>query len=218
MAVAKKKPKKIYMPGDLGDARTRREYRKSGPVITYKYMEAVNQMGDIIVFEDFLKLPGEHARSVLLELSKKTSDQKLAEAWSIHINLVRKLRSILGIQKDHSGTVTGVSEIQLEKWPPTVRMRSRKHAKTPEKVIQMPGPKTEQSTEVTPRVKGFIFTLEGIFNAEELRSRIDVIKSLIGSATNNYIFNISLEEIIANRETEETASDPESAEPELQEA
>jgi hypothetical protein len=30
---AKKHPHKIYMPGDVGDSKARREYRKPGPVV-----------------------------------------------------------------------------------------------------------------------------------------------------------------------------------------
>jgi hypothetical protein len=61
MAVGKKKPKKIYMPGDFGDSKTRRNYRKSGPVVIYKYMEAFNKMGETIALSDFLQLPSERA-------------------------------------------------------------------------------------------------------------------------------------------------------------
>lgn len=198
MPIGKKRPRKIYMPGDLGDSKSRRLYRKPGPVITYKLREDYKIMSDILPLEEFLKLPVERAKEVMLDLSRNISDQKLAAEWSTQISYVRKLRCILGIHKDHSGRVTSVSEIKCEKWPPALRLRSRQTVKEAEKIVPIPLANYELQGDINAqKVKSFTFSLEGIFTAEELNKRIDAIKTLmINSSESKYALSISLEEIV----------------------
>lgn len=156
-------------------------------------------MSEIMPLGEFLQLPVEEAKRVMLELSRNISDQKLACEWSTQANYVRKLRSILGIHKDHSGTVTQVSDIKCEKWPPSFRLRARRQNRAnPDKVVQIPLAGVENSEGIGGgKGKGFTFTLEGIFTADELNKRIEVIKSLMATSINStYALNISLEEII----------------------
>lgn len=189
-------------------------YRKPGPVITYKLTEAYDNMSEIISLGEFLKLPVERAKEVMLDLSRSISDQKLAAEWSTQTNYVRKLRCILGIHKDHSGAVTSVSEIKCGKWPPALRLRSRQTAKESEKVVPMPVANLEPPGDLIARkVKSFTFSLEGIFSAQDLNKLIEAVKTLMTSSTESkYALSISLEEIIPTKSqsvesTEQAASE-----------
>ncbi len=197
MPAAKKKPKKIYMPCDFGDRKTRREYRKPGPVVIYKKVEAFNKMGEVLALEELLALPVDQARTVMLDLSKTISDQKLAAAWSTHFTLVRKLRSILGIHKNHSGTIVNVTEIQGEKWPPAFRLPTRKARGRTEKVVVMQGAAGELAAMPEPEVRGLTLSIKGTYSGAELEPRIEAIRTLLGScAGSRYTISISLDELI----------------------
>jgi hypothetical protein len=197
MPAAKKKPKKIYMPSDFGDRKTRREYRKPGPVIVYKKVEAFNEMGEVLSLEELLALPVDQAKMVMLDLSKTISDQRLAAAWSTHFTLVRKLRSILGIHKNHSGTIVNVTEIQDEKWPPAFRLPTRKVRSRTEKVVVMPSAIDEAAPAPEPAVRGLILSIRGTYSGAELEPRIEAIRALlINCADSRYTINLSLDEAI----------------------
>lgn len=177
------------MPGDLGDPTAKRLYKKPGPVITYK-IEEDYKMNEILPLQEFLKLPVERAKEIMLDLSQNISDQQLATKWSTQVSYVRKLRFVLGIQKDHSGKVTSVSEVRYEKWPPIYRLRSCQQIERREK--------KEERTFSRPRFKGFSFSLEGIFSGEDISKRLDAIKTLIiGSEEKKYVVNIILEEVVS---------------------
>lgn len=197
MAVAKKRPKKIYMPGDLGDARTRRKYRKSGPVITYMQAEAFNKMGETICLDEFLKLPDTRAKDVMLELSS-ISDQKLADEWKVQTSFVRKIRRILGIQKDHSGAIVANTDILCEKWPPTYRPRKRRTVEVQEtmKIVDEDLESSDERT-FTESSKGFSFSLEGVFTASEIEKRLEALAIMVAcSIGSKYSIKISLDEIV----------------------
>ncbi len=202
MAVGKKRPKKIYMPGDLGDAATRRNYRKSGPVVIYKHMEAFNKMGETIALSDFLQLPDTRAKDVMLELSS-ISDQRLADEWKVQTSFVRKIRRILGIQKDHSGSVVATTDILSDQWPPTYRPRRR----TVE--VQETMKITEEDLETSKKGdspdKGFSFSLEGVFPAVEIEKRLESLAVMTAcSRSSKYSIKICLKEII---DTDENSSE-----------
>ncbi|HHV35474.1 MAG TPA: hypothetical protein GXX59_07845 [Syntrophomonadaceae bacterium] len=198
MAVGKKRPKKIYMPGDLGDAATRRNYRKSGPVVIYKHMEAFNKMGETIALSDFLQLPDTRAKDVMLELSS-ISDQRLADEWKVQTSFVRKIRRILGIQKDHSGSVVATTDILSDQWPPTYRPRRR----TVE--VQETMKITEEDLETSKKGdspdKGFSFSLEGVFPAVEIEKRLESLAVMTAcSRSSKYSIKICLKEIMEPEE------------------
>jgi hypothetical protein len=195
MAVGKKRPKKIYMPGDLGDAATRRNYRKSGPVVIYKHMEAFNKMGETIALSDFLQLPDARAKDVMLELSG-ISDQRLAEQWKVQTSFVRKIRRILGIQKDHSGAVVATTDILSEQWPPAYRPRKRTVELQETMKITEEDVETSEK-DASPDSKGFRFSLEGVFPAIEIEKRLESLAVMTScSRSSKYSVKICLEEII----------------------
>lgn len=198
MPAGKKKPKKIYMPGDLGDAATRRNYRKPGPVTIYKYVEAFNKMGKTISLDEFLNLSDAQAKDIMLELSKM-SDQELASEWEVQTSFIRKIRHILGIRKDHSGTVVSNSDTLSNKWPPVYRPRRRLTAAAvlEEKVqlqeIQLPAAvkMAEQKD-----ARGFFFSLEGVFPAGEIQKRIEALALMAScSPHSRFSVKITLEEV-----------------------
>ncbi len=200
MPAAKKKPKKIYMPSDFGDRKTRREYRKPGPVIIYKKVEAFNEMGEVLALEELLALPVDQAKAVMLDLSKTISDQKLAGAWSTHFTLVRKLRSILGIHKNHSGTIVNVTEIQEDKWPPAFRLPTRKARSRTEKVVAMQGAIDKVAAAPEPAVRGLALSIKGTYSGAELEPRIEAIRALLKNCTGSrYTISLSLDEAIPAR-------------------
>lgn len=206
MAVGKKKPKKIYMPGDLGDSKTRRNYRKSGPVVIYKYMEAFNKMGETISLSDFLQLPDTSAKNVMMDLSS-ISDQRLADEWSVQTSFVRKIRRILGIQKDHSGEIVATTDIMRDKWPPTYRPRKR----TVE--VQETMKITEEDLDSshkddTSESRGFSFSLEGVFAAGEIEKRLESLAVMTACArSSKYSIKIYLKELIEPEESCEQEQD-----------
>jgi hypothetical protein len=197
MPAAKKKPKKIYMPSDFGDRKARREYRKPGPVIVYKKVEAFNEMGEVLALEELLALPVDQAKAVMLDLSKTISDQKLAGAWSTHFTLVRKLRSILGIHKNHSGTIVNVTEIRDDKWPPAFRLPTRQTRSRAEKVVVMQGLIDEVADAPELAVRGLTLSIRGTYGGVELEPRIEAIRALLANcAGGRYTISLSLDEII----------------------
>jgi hypothetical protein len=201
MPAAKKKPKKIFMPCDFGDRKTRREYRKPGPVIIYKKVEAFDEMGEVLALKELLALPVDQAKEVMLELSKTISDQKLAEAWSTHFTLVRKLRSILGIHKNHSGTIVNVTDIQGDKWPPAFRLSSRRAGGRTggrtEKVVVMQNAVDERTAVPQSGVSGLTLSIRGSFSGAELGPRIEAISTLLSNCTGSrYTIDLSLNEVI----------------------
>jgi hypothetical protein len=199
MPAAKKKPKKIFMPSDFGDRKARREYRKPGPVIIYKKVEAFTEMGEVIALEALLALPVDQAKELMLELSKSISDQKLAEAWSTHFTLVRKLRSILGIHKNHSGTIVNITDTVEDKWPPSFRLPTRKARNRAEKVVVMQGAARDPDAG-QPVVRGLVMSIRGTFSGAELEPRIEAIRTLLKSCGDSkYTISLSLDEGIPAR-------------------
>jgi hypothetical protein len=198
MPAAKKKPKKIFMPSDFGDRKARRDYRKPGPVVVYKKVEAFNEMGEVLALEELLALPVDQAKAVMLDLSKTISDQKLAGAWSTHFTLVRKLRSILGIHKNHSGTIVDVTEIQEDKWPPAFRLPTRKARSRAEKVVVMQST-IDEIAAVAPEtaVRGLTLSIKGTYSGVDLEPRIEAIRALLANCTGGrYTISLSLDEVI----------------------
>jgi hypothetical protein len=197
MPAAKKKPKKIFMPSDFGDRKARRDYRKPGPVIVYKKVEAFNEMGEVLALEELLALPVDQAKAVMLDLSKTISDQKLAGAWSTHFTLVRKLRSILGIHKNHSGTIVNVTEIQEDKWPPAFRLPTRKARSRAEKVVVMQSAIDEIAVAPETAVRGLTLSIRGTYSGVDLEPRVEAIRALLANCTGGrYTINLSLDEVI----------------------
>jgi len=198
MPVGKKKPKKILMPGDLGDAATRRNYRKPGPVIIYKYAEAFDKMGKAISLNEFLKLSDAQAKDVMLELSKM-SDQELASEWKVHTSFIRKIRHILGIRKDHSGSVVANADILSDKWPPVYRPRKRVAAAAVfEEKMQLPQIRVPAAAQVEEQkdARGFFFSLEGVFPASEVQKRIEALALMAScSPQSRFAVTIKLEEV-----------------------
>jgi hypothetical protein len=203
MAVGKKKPKKIYMPGDFGDSKTRRNYRKSGPVVIYKYMEAFNKMGETIALSDFLQLPYTRAKDVMMELSS-LSDQMLADEWEVQTSFVRKIRRILGIQKDHSGEVVATTDIISEKWPPTYRPRKKRTVEVQETMRITEEEMESSQHEDSSESRGFNFSLEGVFSAGEIEKRLESLAVMTACARNSkYSIKIKLKELIEPNENNE---------------
>jgi hypothetical protein len=132
----------------------------------------------------------------MLDLSKTISDQKLAEAWSTHFTLVRKLRSILGIHKNHSGTIVNVTDILEDKWPPAFRLPARKTRGRTEKVVVMQGAVDDVALN-EPAVRGLTLSIKGTYSGTELEPRIEAIRTLLGSCCGSkYNINLSLDEVI----------------------
>ncbi|MGD0153943.1 MAG: hypothetical protein ABSC17_09365 [Thermacetogeniaceae bacterium] len=154
-------------------------------------------MGEVLALEELLALPIDQAKVVMLDLSKTISDQKLAEAWSTHFTLVRKLRSILGIHKNHNGTIVNVTEIQGDKWPPAFRLPARRAKARPEKVVVMQGAADHVAAAQLAEIRGLSLSIKGTYNGAELEPRIEAIRTLLLScAGSRYAINLSLDEVI----------------------
>ena len=151
-------------------------------------------MGETIALSDFLQLPDTRAKDVMMELSS-ISDQKLADEWKVQTSFVRKIRRILGIQKDHSGTVVATTDILSEKWPPTYRPRRR--TVEVRETMKITEEDIETSEKDSPDSIGFSFSLEGVFSAVEIEKRLESLAVMAAcSRSSRYSIKICLEEII----------------------
>ena len=117
--LGKKKPRMIRTPADLGDAKTRRKYKRNGPVyITFRkgiYLVSFN------TWEEFLQIKdGKEAQKEMVILAEEHNDEEISELLGVSIHIVRRVRlKNLGVKKDKSGNIIGVSEDVL--WPPRER-------------------------------------------------------------------------------------------------
>lgn len=191
------------MPGDIGDAATRRNYRKSGPVTIYKYVEAFDDMGNAISLNEFLQLPDTQAKDIMLELSDM-SDQKLADEWEVQTSFVRKIRHILGIKKDHSGSIISNTDILSDKWPPVYRPRKRVYTTVVEKNIERAEIQMSVPAQcIDEKINGFYFSLEGVFSAEEIQKRIEAL-ALMASCSPQSKFSVK---IVLKEESDEVTGE-----------
>jgi hypothetical protein len=212
MPASKKRPRKIFMPGDYGDRKTRQMYRRSGPVVSYKSTEVLDKMPDLVLFDELLKMPVDQARDLMLEMSKTYSDQKLAEMWVKQPAQIRKLRGILGINKNHSGTVINLVDIQNEKWPPLFHLSARGKNK---KAVDLPPRHNRKSSGKPEKVEMVMETVPGTFtcvlkrelNGEELSSWFEAIKQLLdASVEKHYSVALQLTEISCAAKSSESDS------------
>jgi hypothetical protein len=197
-------------PGDLGDSRTRSAYKKSGPCIVYKIKE-VNTVTDRTL-RNLAAMPFNQAREAGLDLCKEMSDSQLKQFWSIPLSYVRRMRYLLGIEKDRQGTIY-VRDGYPDKWPPVFRKDDlnggdNRHAVTQPGAgaasLRTAGPDPGSTVEpaaipqeqVKDALKGFTLCFNGVFLADDLKSRIEAVKALLnGSPDSRYVINVTLEEI-----------------------
>ena len=118
MPVSKKHPRTVLTPGDLGDSRTRSAYKKSGPCIVYN-IKGVNTVTDRTL-KSLVAMNFDRAREAGLEICKEMSDSQLKQFWSVPLSYVRRMRYLLGIEKDRRGTIY-VRNGHPDKWPPVFR-------------------------------------------------------------------------------------------------
>ena len=177
--VGKKRPRKILSPMDFGDAATRRKYRRSGLVITYKKGEIPTEAN--LSFEDFLKIEDiNEAQTVLRQLVTDNSDNRLAEHWGVPLHRIKTLRSNLGLIKDRSGELIEIKE--PEKWGTLRRTRRKTTAR-------------DQLAEVF--IEGdneFRVVLKGTFSTENLGDRLDALRNMLPTVASNFYVEIQLME------------------------
>jgi hypothetical protein len=197
-------------PGDLGDSRTRSAYRKSGPCIVSKIRE-VNTVTDRTL-RGLVGMPFDRAREAGLDLCKEMSDSQLRQFWSVPLSYVRRMRYLLGIEKDRQGTIY-LRDGHPDKWPPVFR-KDDQPGNGDSCAATKPGAgaiypqAAEQDTKSTEKsagisiaqeknaLKGFILRFNGIFHANDLKSRIEAVKALLSSSPDSkYVINVTLEEI-----------------------
>jgi hypothetical protein len=195
----------VLTPGDLGDSRTRSTYKKSGRCIVYKTGEVNKVTG--ISLQDLAALPFDRAREVGLNLCREMSDSQLKYFWSVPLSYVRRMRFLLGIEKDQRGTIY-VRDGQPDKWPPAFRNAVRSGAgksvpaqpdhdapipqKTAQKTVRTVAPVRQENDALT----GFTLNFNGVFQADDLKSKIEAVKALLsGSPGSKYVVDVSLQEI-----------------------
>ena len=222
MPVSKVRPRTVMTPGDLGDSRTRSAYRKSGPCIVYKVRE-VNTVTDRTL-RGLVVLPFDQAREAGLDLCKEMSDSQLKQFWSVPLSYVRRMRYLLGIEKDRRGTIY-IRDGHPDKWPPVFRKddlpgSGNRHAATqPGAMVIGPlaaGPDTGHTAMVATlptkqerdALKGFTLSFNGIFHANDLKSRIEAVKALLsGSPDSKYAIDVTLREIGNGGKTEHNTTE-----------
>jgi hypothetical protein len=174
-------------------------------------------MGEVDAVTDgtlkgLVAMPFDRAREAGLELCKSKSDSQLKQFWSVPLSYVRRMRYLLGIEKDRQGTIY-IRDGHPDKWPPAFRQDNLsgdgdRHAMTqpgagtigPQAAEQDTG-NINESAGMSIRqerdvLKGFTLSFNGIFHAEDLKSRIDAVKALLdGSPDSKYAINVSLKEI-----------------------
>jgi hypothetical protein len=197
-------------PGDLGDSRTRSAYKKSGPCVVYK-MKEVNAVTDGTL-RNLVAMPFKQAREAVLDLCKEMSDSQLKQFWSVPLSYVRRMRYLLGIEKDRQGTIY-VRDGYPDKWPPAFRKDDligigNRHPATQAgdwttspraadpatwNTVEPAAMHQEQEKDA---LKGFTLSFNGVFLADDLKSRIEAVKALLnGSPESKYSINVTLEEI-----------------------
>jgi len=154
-------------------------------------------VNDVPALDALSALPAVQAQAVLLDVSKTNSDQDLGEIWSIRSALVRKLRLILGIHKDYSGTITNVTAIQEDKWPPNFRLPIHRYRRRARNVAAMRDAVDEAPAAPVPAARGLTLAIEGTFDSAELEPRIEAIRALLAAAgASRYTINLSLDEVV----------------------
>jgi hypothetical protein len=216
-------------PGDLGDSRTRSAYRKSGPCIVYKIRE-VNTVTDRTL-RGLVGMPFDRAREAVLDLCKEMSDSQLKQFWSVPLSYVRRMRYLLGIEKDRQGTIY-IRDGHPDMWPPVFRKDDQPGSNNNRHTATQPGAgravstghstasgrdpqAAEQDTKNTGKsagmpiaqekdaLKGFTLSFNGIFHADDLKSRIEAVKALLGgSPDSKYAIDVTLKEIGNGSKTE----------------
>jgi len=219
--VSKVRPRTVMTPGDLGDSKTRSAYKKSGPCIVYK-MREVNTVTDRTL-RGLVTLPFDQAREAGLDLCKEMSDSQLKQFWSVPLSYVRRMRYLLGIEKDRQGTIY-IRDGHPDKWPPFFRKDDRpgsdnRHAATQPGAGREPSgrgpraagtdtgytgmPATMPTKQERDALKGFTLSFNGVFHANDLKSRIEAVKALLsGSPDSKYAIDVTLREIGNGGKTE----------------
>jgi hypothetical protein len=219
VTVSKKRPRHIMTPADLGDSRTRNAYKKPGPCIVYK-MRGGSAVIDRTL-EGLVAMSFDQAKEAGLDLCKEMSDSQLKKFWSVPLSYVRRMRYLLGIEKDRQGTIY-IREGHPEMWPPVFRKMEtspdyRDRSPLPPPVAGMTGLEAAVQNAVQAAARdagngaglpgmpakqekdasiGFTLSFTGIFHANELRSRIEAVKTLLsGSPDSKYAVDVTLKEI-----------------------
>ncbi len=200
MPVSKKRPRTVLTPGDLGDSRTRNAYKKSGPCIVYN-IKGVNAVTDRTL-KTLVAMNFDRAREAGLEICKEMSDSQLKQFWSVPLSYVRRMRYLLGIEKDRRGTIY-VRNGHPDQWPPVFRkddIPARDRSATMQPGAVTTRPQTAEpgpwNTDGPPGMSPFSLSFNGIFNADDLKSRIEAVKALLGgSPESKYAIDVTLKEI-----------------------
>jgi len=200
--VGKVRPRTVMTPGDLGDSRTRNAYKKSGPCIVYKVRE-VSTVTDRTL-KGLVRMPFDQAREAGLDLCKEMSDSQLKQFWAVPLSYVRRMRYLLGIEKDRQGTIY-IRDGHPDKWPPAFRKddlsgSAGRHttgalnAGTDAGSARMPA--TIPTKQERDALKGFTLSFNGVFHTNDLKSRIEAVKALLsGSPDSKYAIDVTLREI-----------------------
>lgn len=140
--------------------------------------------------QELLNLPAEEAQKILAEFCKESSDNQLAEEWSVRIGFIKKLRHILGVHRSKRGDVTGVGEIQYDFWPPRYRLARVRTADD-----QQEEGAYQEANQPEAKKQGLYLTFNGEFQGEELKNRLETLGALAGSKGDaTYLVNIIIEE------------------------
>ena len=195
--VGKIRPRKVLLPMDFGGSKAKREYKKSGLVISYKEGEIPMEN---LTYEDFLRASNAYeAQNMLKQLVANNSDSKIAEHWNISYAKLRKIRTELGIRKNKTGKMVGTEEPNEKFWQ---KLSSKATQEQPavQKVQEIPTTKqaeevTTKQVEETPTPQaeepkhhegvGFSMSLNGTFTAEQLSDRLEGVCSILTACSNS---------------------------------
>jgi hypothetical protein len=200
----------VITPGDLGDTRTRSAYRKSGPCIVSK----IREVGTVTdrTLRGLVGMPFDRAREAGLGLCKEMSDSQLKQFWSVPLSYVRRMRYLLGIEKDRQGTIY-LRDGHPDQWPPVFRKDDQpghadRYAATKPgtgAICPQAAAWDTKSAEIATSMsiaqerdalKGFTLSFSGIFHAGDLKSRIEAVKALLSSSPDSkYAIAVTLREI-----------------------
>ncbi|KZR57534.1 hypothetical protein [Pseudobacillus badius] len=170
----------VRFPSDLMSRREKYNYRKAGKVVKF------NVYDTIMLYEDFLNLDESSQKKTLEEYRNRFTNKEIQAHWGMDdYHYYQKTIKRLGIKTSRRGKTPKVSQKD--------KVNNMKESAIEQKANGKRGYSEME-------VKGFSFTFNGDYSAEELVKRLEKVALLLSDENKKFSIKMSIQELDEQKE------------------